>query len=110
GEIQPQVFAQFVSAVVDGQLDVATAVSAPRWAADVDTHLGAPTRTAIESRYHVDVIHGLEKLGHSVTVDEPWSSGLGHEHAIEIIRDDVDGSVTFAAASDPRSEGLPAAW
>src|SRR5206468_2987595 len=47
GEIQPQVFAQFVSAVVDGGLDVATAVAAPRWAADVDSHLGAPTRTAV---------------------------------------------------------------
>ncbi len=34
GEIQPQVFAQFVSAVVDGGADVATAVAAPRWAAD----------------------------------------------------------------------------
>src|SRR5262249_7822996 len=110
GEIQPQVFAQFVSAVVDGELDVATAVSAPRWAADVDTHLGAPTRTAIESRYHAGVIDGLKDLGHSVAVEEPWSSGMGHEHAIEIVRDDEDGGLTFAAAADPRSEGLPAAW
>ncbi len=61
GEIQPQVFAQFVSAVVDGGLDVATAVAAPRWAADVDTHLGAPTRTVIESRYHAGVIDGLRR-------------------------------------------------
>jgi gamma-glutamyltranspeptidase/glutathione hydrolase len=109
GEIQPQVFAQFVSAVVDGGLDVATAVAAPRWAADVDVHLGAPTRTAIESRYHADVIEGLEALGHQVVVDEPWSSGMGHEHAIEIVRDG-DGSITFAATADPRSEGLPATW
>ena len=54
-----QVFAQFVSAVVDGGLDVATAVAAPRWAADVEVHLGSPTRTAVESRYHAGVVDGL---------------------------------------------------
>ena len=42
GEIQPQVFAQVVSAMVDGGVDPATAVAAPRWAAAMGTHLGSP--------------------------------------------------------------------
>jgi gamma-glutamyltranspeptidase len=109
GEIQPQVFAQFVSAVVDGGLDVSTAVSAPRWAADVERHQGPPSISALESRYHAEVIDGLRSLGHDVRVSEAWSSGMGHQHAIELVREPA-GDMTLAAAADPRSEGLPQAW
>jgi gamma-glutamyltranspeptidase/glutathione hydrolase len=108
GEIQPQVFAQVVSAMVDGGVDPATAVAAPRWAANVATHLGAPELTDIESRYRPDVVEGLRARGHDVRVIEPWSSAMGHAHAIVIGRD--AGGSSFAAASDPRSEGLPGAW
>jgi gamma-glutamyltranspeptidase len=110
GEIQPQVFAQFVSAVVDGGVDIATAVAAPRWAADVEKHLGPPSLTSIESRYHQSVIADLRARGHDVRLAPPWSSGMGHQHAIELVRDPEAGGVTFAATADPRSEGLPAAW
>jgi gamma-glutamyltranspeptidase/glutathione hydrolase len=108
GEIQPQVFAQVVSAMVDGGVDPATAVAAPRWAAASDEHLGAPTLTLLESRYRGEVIEGLRARGHEVSVVEPWSSGMGHAHAIELGTD--DGEAWFAAATDPRSEGLPGAW
>jgi gamma-glutamyltranspeptidase/glutathione hydrolase len=110
GEIQPQVFAQFVSAVVDGRLGIATAVAAPRWAADVDNHLGPPSLTSIESRYHESVVAGLRARGHDVRIAAPWSSGMGHEHAIELVREPGSETPTFAATADPRSEGLPAAW
>lgn len=108
GEIQPQVFAQVVSAMVDGGVDPATAVAAPRWAANVETHLGPPTLTLLESRYRPEVIAGLRERGHDPRVIEPWSSAMGHAHAIELGR--VDDGRWFAAATDPRSEGLPGAW
>jgi gamma-glutamyltranspeptidase/glutathione hydrolase len=108
GEIQPQVFAQLVSAMVDGGLDPATAVAAPRWAANVETHLGAPVVSLLESRYRAEVAAGLRARGHDVRLIEPWSSAMGHCHAIEIGHD--DGSAWFAAATDPRSEGMPGAW
>ena len=112
GEIQPQVFAQFVSAMVDGGLDIATAVAAPRWAADVDAHLGPPALTVLESRYHAAVIEGLRRRGHDVRVTAPWSSGMGFEHAVEIVRETggQGRGTTLAATADPRSEGLPAVW
>lgn len=112
GEIQPQVYAQFVSAVVDGGLDIATAVAAPRWAADVERHLGPPSLTLLESRYHAEVPAGLRERGHDPRLVEPWSSGMGHAHAVEVVRDasGSDATPTFAAAADPRSEGLPGAW
>ncbi len=108
GEIQPQVFAQVVSAMVDGGVDPATAVAAPRWAANVVTHLGPPTLTVLESRYRPEVIDGLRARGHDPHVIEPWSSAKGHAHVIELGRAGTDR--WFAAATDPRSEGLPGAW
>jgi gamma-glutamyltranspeptidase/glutathione hydrolase len=111
GEIQPQVFTQFVSAVVDGGLDIATAIGAPRWAAEVDGHLGPPSLTLLESRYHAEVVEGLRERGHRPQLVEAWSSGMGHAHAVELVAAPGAGSgPTFAAASDPRSEGLPGAW
>jgi gamma-glutamyltranspeptidase / glutathione hydrolase len=110
GEIQPQVFAQFVSAVVDGNADVATAVAAPRWAAMMRRQHGPPAVTELESRVHEGVPEALASMGHEVVVREPWSSSMGHAHAIEIVRDDRSTTASFSAASDPRSEGAAAAW
>jgi gamma-glutamyltranspeptidase/glutathione hydrolase len=108
GEIQPQVFAQLVSALVDGGVDPATAVSAPRWALDTDTRPGAQAASRLESRYRPEVAEGLRARGHRVVTIDPWSSAMGHAHAIEIGHDADDA--WFAAATDPRSEGLPGAW
>jgi gamma-glutamyltranspeptidase/glutathione hydrolase len=112
GEIQPQIFAQFVSSVVDGGLDIATAIGAPRWAATPPAHLAPPSITAIESCYHGSVLTRLRELGHDVTLVEPLSASMGHAHAVEIVRpmDDPSAQPSFAAAADPRSEGLPGAW
>jgi gamma-glutamyltranspeptidase/glutathione hydrolase len=111
GEIQPQIFAQVVSGLVDGALDVATAVAAPRWAADMAEHHGPPTVTAVESRYHRRVITGLRDRGHDVAMRPAFDPGLGRGHAIEL-RYEHDPLVpsAFAAATDPRSEGAPAVW
>ena len=121
GEIQPQVFAQLVSAIVDGGADIATAVAAPRWAARMPAQLAPPTRTEVESRMREQVIERLRALGHEVDLVAPWEPGMGRAHAIEVVRSAGPGrapgeprslreDVTFAATSDPRSEGAAAAW
>lgn len=110
GEIQPQVFMQFVSCVVDGGLDIATAVASPRWAALVEGHLGPPSITALESRYHEGVVEALRGRGHQVSLLGPWDPLMGHANAVEVVRDGGSGEpVSFAAACDPRSDGLPGA-
>jgi gamma-glutamyltranspeptidase/glutathione hydrolase len=110
GEIQPQVFAQFVSAVVDAGADVATAVAAPRWAALMREQHGPADRTVLESRSSPALGSGLSGLGHRVELVGPFAAVMGHAHAIEVIRDDAGDTVSFAAASDPRSEGAAVAW
>ncbi len=111
GDAQPQVHAQFVSAVVDGAADVRTAVGAPRWFVEPDGHFQPPVEVRLEPRHAASIAPALEALGHPVTLVEPFDGGLGHEHAIELIDGgtaEPDGSL--AAATDPRSAGLPAVW
>ena len=112
GEIQPQVFAQLVSAVVDGKADVGTAVAVPRWAARMPEHLAPPRLTQLESRVDEAVTEHLRAMRHDVVMTDPWSSGMGHGHAIELVETDGPEGVerSFAVAADPRSEGSAAAF
>jgi gamma-glutamyltranspeptidase / glutathione hydrolase len=109
GETQPQTFAQFVSGVVDGRLDIATAIAAPRWAALPPRHLAPPSMTVLEDRYDPAVADELARRGHEVSWTDAFSLTMGTAQAVEVVTDRV-GERTLAAASDPRSEGAPAAW
>ncbi len=111
GDAQPQIHAQFVSAVVDGGQDIRTAVAAPRWFVEPPAHLEPPTDVRLEPRHEPGVAESLAALGHDLVPTEAFDHGLGHEHAIEL----VDGGPgvaggSVAATTDPRSEGLPAVW
>jgi gamma-glutamyltranspeptidase / glutathione hydrolase len=110
GEIQPQVYAQFVSAVVDGGADIATAIAAPRWAARMPGHLEPPTITQLEHRFVPALAERLAARGHAIELIEPWSSEMGHAHAIEVVgAGSPDENRSLAAVADPRSEGSAAA-
>ena len=111
GDAQPQIHAQFVSAVVDGGVDVRTAVAAPRWYVEPPDHFAPPTDVYLEPRHAAGIDDALRALGHDLVPTEPFDSNLGHEHAIELVDGGPaapDGSI--AAATDPRSAGLPAVW
>jgi gamma-glutamyltranspeptidase/glutathione hydrolase len=111
GDAQPQIHAQFVSAVVDGGLDIRTAVTAPRFYIEPPDHFAPPTSVYLEPRHAAGIDDALRALGHDLARTAPFDSNLGHEHALELVRGGpgaVDGSV--AAATDPRSAGLPAVW
>ncbi|MDQ3938515.1 MAG: gamma-glutamyltransferase, partial [Chloroflexota bacterium] len=109
GEIQPQIFAQFVSAMVDGGLDIATAVTAPRWAALMPDHMQPPSLTVLEAGFSSDVADGLRQRGHDVSWVAPFSPVMGHAQTVEVVHRDGSGPA-LAAASDPRSEGAALAW
>jgi gamma-glutamyltranspeptidase/glutathione hydrolase len=109
GDAQPQIHAQVVSALVDGGVDVATAVGAPRWFVEASEHYAPPTHVRLESRFSKGTGAALQALGHPVTQMAPFDSHLGHCHAIELVGGGpaMDGG-SLAAATDPRSAGLPA--
>jgi gamma-glutamyltranspeptidase len=111
GDAQPQIHAQVVSALVDGTVDIATAVGAPRWFVDGEEHFAPPVRVRAERRFPAAILDALEELGHPLTRTIPFNGALGHAHAIELVNGgpaEADGSL--AAATDPRSAGLPAVY
>ena len=110
GDAQPQVHAQVVSALVDGGLDVASAVAMPRWFVEPAEHFAPPELVRAEPRFRPGLLEGLAALGHPVGPTEPFSGLLGHCHAIELVEGGPSEIGTLAAATDPRSAGLPAAW
>jgi gamma-glutamyltranspeptidase / glutathione hydrolase len=111
GDAQPQIHAQLVSALVDGRLDIRSAISIPRWFVEPAAHFEPPREVRAEPRFEPGVLEALEAMGHPVTRTQPFDGKLGHQHAIEIVDGGPateDGSL--AAATDPRSTGLPAVW
>ena len=108
GDAQPQIHAQVVSALVDCGVDVATAVAAPRWFVEPADHFAPPLEVRAEPRFAPGVLAALAAMGHPVTETEPFDGGLGHAHAIELVDGGPANRGSLAAATDPRSAGLPA--
>jgi gamma-glutamyltranspeptidase/glutathione hydrolase len=110
GEVQPQVYLQVVSALVDRRVDIATAVSAPRWGLQTRSILEPPEHLLVESRFPAELVADLVARGHPVRMIDAFDAAVGYCHAIEVRRNG-DGTIEgFAAATDPRSEGRPAAY
>ena len=110
GDAQPQIHAQVVSALVDGGLDVASAIGMPRWFVEPEEHFAPPDTVRAEPRFRSGLLDGLEAMGHPVTRTEPFDGWLGHCHAIELVDGGPADDGTLASATDPRSAGLPAAY
>jgi gamma-glutamyltranspeptidase/glutathione hydrolase len=111
GDAQPQIHAQLVSDLVDGGMDIAGAVAAPRWSVEPRFHFDPPRQVIAESRFVPGFVEALEAMGHPVTRIGGFEAGVGTQHAIEL----VDGGPaapggSVAAVTDPRSHGLPAVW
>jgi gamma-glutamyltranspeptidase/glutathione hydrolase len=110
GDAQPQIHAQFVSAVVDGRSDIRTAVAAPRWYVEPGDHFLPPTDVHLEPRHAAGVAEALAAMGHELAPTAPFDENLGHQHAIELVDGGPAGGGSLAATTDPRSAGLPAVW
>jgi gamma-glutamyltranspeptidase len=109
GDAQPQIHAQVVSDLVDLGHDIRTAVSYPRWFVEPADHFEPPVEVRAEPRFRSGVLDELRALGHPLTAVAPFDGNLGHCHAIELVGGGpaaAEGSL--AAATDPRSNGLPA--
>jgi gamma-glutamyltranspeptidase/glutathione hydrolase len=107
GDIQPQIHAQLVSALVDGGADIATAVAAPRVVAEPDGSVAPPVAIVADGELAPGVAEGLREAGHRLQWTG-YDGSLGHEHAIELVDGGPAAGGSLAATTDPRSAGLPA--
>ncbi len=107
GDIQPQIHAQLVSALVDGGADLAAAVGAPRVVVEPAGSPAPPTAVFTDGELAPGVAEGLVQRGHDLG-RVPFDGSLGHQHAIELVDGGPAAGGTLAAATDPRSFGLPA--
>jgi gamma-glutamyltranspeptidase/glutathione hydrolase len=110
GDAQPQIAAQVVSALVDGGVDIRTAVSAPRWYLEPEEHIGPARQVYAEPRFAPGLLEDLEARGHPVERLADFDANVGHCHAIELVDRGPAHDGSLAAATDPRSAGLPAVW
>lgn len=111
GDAQPQIHAQLVSALVDGNIGIRAGVAAPRWFVELADHFAPPDAVRAEPRFEPGVLEALERMGHIVHRTEPFDGALGHEHAIELVGGGPSADTgSVAATTDPRSAGLPAVW
>ena len=107
GDIQPQIHAQLVSALVDGGADIRTAVAAPRVVVQPAGWFAPPVAVLADGELAPGVGAELAALGHEVG-RRAYDGSLGHEHAIELVDGGPAAGGTLAAVADPRSMGLAA--
>lgn len=101
---QSQAHAQFVSKIVDFNLNIQSAMESPRM-----TKLTFPgCDVKLESRVAPEVIADLEKRGHKVEILDPYATDVGGGQAV---MRDFRTRVNFGS-SDPRKDGaaVPEPW
>ena len=104
GDGQPQWNLQTLSALIDGDMDVQSAIDTPRWSIWPGTdpaNIPNPFELQVETRFPDATLAGLEARGHRLKRMGPWGAGGA---AQLIIRDPSSG--VLAGGSDPRSEGM----
>jgi gamma-glutamyltranspeptidase len=107
GDIQPQLHAGLVSALLDGGADVATAIAAPRVVVEPAGWLAPPVDVVCDGALEHGVEGGLARRGH-VLRRAPFDGALGHQHAIELVDGGPAAGGSLVAVTDPRSPGRPA--
>jgi gamma-glutamyltranspeptidase / glutathione hydrolase len=94
---QAQAHAQFVSNVADFHMNLQAALEGARF-----RKLGfSGCKVAMENGVAPDVIDGLRKQGHEVTVELRYSQLMGRGNAVE----HHDSSGVNYGATDPRADG-----
>jgi gamma-glutamyltranspeptidase / glutathione hydrolase len=108
GDGQPQWNVQFITNMIDFDMDVQAAIDAPRWTSWPGTDpssLPNPFELRIEERAGEAAIAGLAERGHVVKWQGAWG---GSSWLQAIARDPATG--VLAGATDPRVEGIVAGF
>ena len=101
GSAQAQIHVQLLTRLVDQGLHLDQAIGAPRFDA-VPLPDGDGSRALVmEGRFPSDVLDDLSRRGHQVQTVEPYTSAMGHAHAIQVLENGV-----YVGAADPRADSL----
>ena len=100
GFMQPQGHAQVVHRLCDLGQSPQTALDAPRWQIDRDQ------KVSIEPGFDAAVHEELRAMGHELELADRRNARFGRGQAIVLLDDDAAGGVAYAAASEPRADGL----
>ena len=102
GRTIPQTTPQMLTNIVDFDMDIQQAISAPR------ISFASPNALVVETGIPQAVRSELSARGHNVRVDE---LGLGNAHGLTIEEYNAQGRpVRFTGGSDPRGEGAAAGY
>ncbi len=101
GSNQPLAHAQFVSNIVDYEMNIQAALEAPRFTIPDTGTRAIGCTILIESRVSADVVQRLKELGHPLRVRKEYSAAMGRGQAV---LHDSKRHVNFGA-SDPRADG-----
>lgn len=88
---------QMLMNLIDFDMDIQQAISAPRIA------FMEPDSLAVDSNLPASVVNELTALGYAPYVDE---YGLGNAHGLAIEYDDAGEPSRFTGGADPRSAGI----
>ncbi|MPZ50756.1 MAG: gamma-glutamyltransferase [Dehalococcoidia bacterium] len=97
-DFQVQTNLQTLVGVVDWDLDLQSAIDAPRW-------VSTGGELAMEARFPAPVIEELQSRGHKVKVTDVWDATVSRSQAIASL---PDGG--WSVGSDLRGEGLALAY
>jgi gamma-glutamyltranspeptidase / glutathione hydrolase len=101
GSNQPLAHAQFVSNVVDYDMNIQAALEAPRFTIPDTGTRAIGCTILIESRVPADVLQRLRELRHQLRVRKEYSAAMGRGQAV---LHDSRRHINFGA-SDPRADG-----
>jgi gamma-glutamyltranspeptidase/glutathione hydrolase len=108
GDFQAQCGLQILTNLLDFGLPPQEAVEAPRWWSFPGTDpssIDTPLELRTEPEMLEETIGGLERLGHKVVRRRPGT----HDGVVQLIVRNLESGVLMGA-SDPRGDGLAAAW
>ncbi len=98
---QVQINLQLICNMIDFEMDVQTAIEAPRWSSRPGTNPteeSNPYQLLLENRIDEAIVASLQKKGHKVATVDPWSFG-----GAQIINRKENG--VLIGGADPRREG-----
>jgi gamma-glutamyltranspeptidase / glutathione hydrolase len=111
GDVQPQAMVQFVTNLIDFQMDPQLAIESPRIATmsvaqSFHPHASIPDLVMAENRLPVDVVNDLRNRGHRVEEWPAWSAAAGS--VCSVVVDSTRG--TLLGAADPRRTSYALGW